>query len=107
VLAENAHPFENPSLRDGDLFGLLGLSGCSLSGWHFSARTVTDCESATVTGIMRGKQLFRNLIIGTTLRARTAKTCHYASREQRSQPCAAFAEQVDASGFYTLAPRVP
>jgi hypothetical protein len=32
VLAENAHPFENPPLRINDPFGLLGLAGRFLSG---------------------------------------------------------------------------
>jgi hypothetical protein len=34
------HPFAHPSLRTDNPLGLLGLTSKSLSGWHFSARTV-------------------------------------------------------------------
>lgn len=42
-----------------------------------------------------------DLVIGTTLRARTAESCHFVSGNHRRQHCAAFAERVGASELHT------
>ena len=39
VLAENTHPSQNLSLSMDNPFGLSGLTGRTVHGWQFSART--------------------------------------------------------------------
>jgi len=46
VLAEYSHPDNDKLFHLNNPFELLGLSGCSLSGWHCSASTATSKRSA-------------------------------------------------------------